>query len=497
MNFIGTIWSILPAIIAIGIALKTKEVYLSLFIGIFVGALLLSDFHIVATIKKIFEVMISNLSDPWNVGILLFLVSLGTIVTLTTKAGGSQAYGNWALKKIKNKKSALFSTFGLGVLIFVDDYFNCLTVGSVMRDISDKFQISRAKLAYIIDATAAPICIIAPISSWAAAVSGYTSGDGFALFLQTIPFNLYALLTIVMIILVIYFNLDFGGMKDHEEAAVEGDVHFGSHDYQEVDDINISQNGKVYDLILPILVLIVSCILCMVYTGGFFEGASFMKAFSECDASLGLVLGSFLTLVFIFILYVPRKVISYNEFAESIPQGFKTMVPAMVILTFAWTLGDIVSTHLQAGLFVQTVLKQYQIATFILPACLFAVGTGLSFATGTSWGTFGILIPIVTGLFAETDSMLVISISSILAGAVCGDHISPISDTTIMASAGAQCNHVYHVSTQIPYAIVVAISCIVGYIFAGITQNVFITFISGLLTLLIIIFFIYKRSSRV
>ena len=496
MNYIGTIWSILPAVIAIGIALKTKEVYLSLFIGIFVGALFLSDFRIVATIEKLFEVMIANLSDPWNVGILLFLVSLGTIVTLTTKAGGSQAYGNWAQKKIKNRKSALFSTFGLGVLIFVDDYFNCLTVGSVMRDISDKFQISRAKLAYIIDATAAPICIIAPISSWAAAVSGYTSGDGFTLFLQTIPFNLYALLTIVMVILVIVLGLDFGSMAEHEQVASEGDVHFGSHDYQEVEDIEISSNGKVMDLVLPIIFLIISCVICMVYTGGFFEGVSFVEAFSACNASLGLVLGSFMTLVFIFVLYLPRKVISYDEFAKSIPQGFKTMVPAMVILTFAWTLGDIVSTHLQAGLFVQTMLRHYDIATFILPACLFVIGSGLSFATGTSWGTFGILIPIVTGLFVETDMMLVICISSVLAGAVCGDHISPISDTTIMASAGAQCHHVYHVSTQIPYAMVVAISCFVGYIFAGITQNVFITFISGLLTLLTIIFFIYKRSSR-
>lgn len=496
MEYIGSIWALLPAIIAIAIALKTKEVYLSLFIGIFVGSLLLSDFHIINTVVRLFEIMIANLSDTWNIGIMLFLVALGTIVTLTTKAGGSQAYGEWAQKKIKNKKSALFSTFGLGVLIFVDDYFNCLTVGSVMREICDKFKISRAKLAYIIDATAAPICIIAPISSWAAAVTGYTSGDGFVLFLQTIPFNLYALLTIIMVILVIAFNLDFGSMKKHELAAKNGDVHFGNLEYKEIEKIEVSSKGTILDLILPVLFLIVSCIMCMVYTGGFFEGVSFIQAFTECDASLGLVLGSFLTLVFTFILYLPRKIISYTEFAESIPAGFKTMVPAMVILTFAWTLGDIVSTHLEAGVFVQTMLKQYEIATFILPACLFVIGAGLAFATGTSWGTFSILIPIITALFSEGDSMLVICISSVLAGAVCGDHISPISDTTIMASAGAQCHHVFHVSTQIPYALVVAVACFVGYIFAGLTQNVFVTFASGLITLLILVFFIYKRELK-
>lgn len=496
MDYIGTIWAILPAVIAIAIALKTKEVYLSLFIGIFVGALLLSDFHIVHTVEKVFEIMMTNLSDSWNIGIMIFLVSLGTLVTLTTKAGGSQAYGNWVQKKIKNKQSALFSTFGLGALIFVDDYFNCLTVGSVMRDICDKFQISRAKLAYIIDATAAPICIIAPISSWAAAVTGYTSGDGFILFLQTIPFNLYALLTIIMVILVIKMDLNFGGMKKHELVASDGDVHFGNKEYQEIENIKVSQKGNIFDLILPVLFLIISCIVCMIYTGGFFNGVSFIEAFTECNASMGLVLGSFLTLVFTFILYLPRKIITYTEFAESIPAGFKSMVPAMIILTFAWTLGDIVSTHLQAGVFVQTMLKQYDIATFILPSCLFIIGSGLAFATGTSWGTFGILIPIVTGLFSEGDPMLVISISSVLAGAVCGDHISPISDTTIMASAGAQCHHVFHVSTQIPYAMVVAVACFVGYIFAGLTQNVAITFVSGLATLLILVFFIYKRELK-
>lgn len=493
MDFIGTFWALIPAIIAIVIALKTKEVYISLFIGVFVGGLLLSGFHPIAAIETVFETMMSSLSDTWNIGILIFLVFLGTIVALMTRAGGSRAYGEWATRRIKNKKSALLSTFGLGVLIFVDDYFNCLTVGSVMRNVCDEFKISRAKLAYIIDSTAAPICIIAPISSWAAAVSGYTSRDGFTLFLQTIPFNLYALLTIVMVLCVIRLDLNIGSMKEYEISAQNGDVHHGNEEYKDVHFIEISDKGKVLDLILPVLFLIMSCITCMVYTGGFFNGVSFIEAFTNCNASLGLVLGSFFTLVFIFLLYLPRRILSYNEFAECLPTGFKMMVPAMTILALAWTLGDIVSTHLQAGLFVSTMLEQYQISVAILPACLFVIAAGLAFATGTSWGTFGILIPIVTAIFTEGNPMLVICISSILAGAVCGDHISPISDTTIMASAGAQCHHVGHVSTQLPYALVVAVACIIGYIVAGLTQNVLFTFLSGLLTLLCIIFYLKRK----
>lgn len=497
MEFVGTIWAILPALIAIIIALKTKEVYVSLFIGIVFGALLLNQFNLMQTIVSVFEIMIESLSDTWNIGILIFLVFLGTIVALMTKAGGSKAYGEFAKRKIKSKQTALFSTFLLGVLIFVDDYFNCLTVGNVMRDITDKLNISRAKLAYIIDATAAPICIIAPISSWAAAVSGYTSGDGFTLFLQTIPFNLYALLTIVMVILVIKLDLNFGEMKEHEIAASNGDVCYGNNDYQEVEQVEVSNKGKTYDLILPVIFLIVSCILCMVYTGGFFEGVSFIEAFTNCNASLGLVLGSFFTLVFIFVLYMSRQVISYHDFTSCIPIGFKMMVPAMTILTLAWTLGDIVSTHLQAGEFVSTMLSNFQIGVAILPMTLFIVASGLAFATGTSWGTFGILIPITTALFTEGDPMLVISIASILAGAVCGDHISPISDTTIMASAGAQCHHVSHVSTQLPYAFVVAIACVAGYLVAGFTQNVVLTFVSGLVVLSVIVGFIYLKSKKV
>lgn len=496
MNFIGTGWALLPAVVAIVLALKTKEVYISLFIGIFIGALLFNDFHLFKAILSVFEVMMERLSSIWNIGILIFLVFLGIIVALMTRAGGSQAYGNWATRTIKNQKMALLSSFGLGVLIFVDDYFNCLTVGSVMRDICDRFKISRAKLAYIIDATAAPICIIAPISSWAAAVTGYTTGDGFTLFLQTIPFNLYALLTIAMVLCVIFFDINIGKMKEHEQAARQGDVFNGKCDYGKAQEMEVSDKGKVYDLVLPVIFLIVSCILCMVYTGGFFDGVPFVTAFSQCDASLGLVIGSFLTLIFMFLLYMPRKVITYNDFAQCIPQGFKMMVPAMTILTLAWTLGSFVSVQLEAGVFVQEMLNTYNIPLFILPPVLFLVATGLAFSTGTSWGTFAILIPIVTDIFASGSSMLVISIASILAGAVCGDHVSPISDTTIMASAGAQCNHVYHVSTQLPYAMVVAISCFAGYIVAGITHNVFFTFIAGLCTLFLILFCIVKKNKQ-
>ena len=448
MNYVKTIWALLPPVIAIIFALKTKEVYISLLIGIVSGTLLLTNFHLVESLNLLFDTVVNCLSKPSNIGILIFLVMLGIIVTLMTKSGGSQAYGKWAKKKMKSSKQSLFSTFILGVVIFVDDYFNCLTVGSVMREITDEFKVSRAMLAYIIDSTAAPVCIIAPISSWAAAVSGYTSGDGFQLFLNTIPFNLYALLTIVMVCYVIGSEFHFGKMKKHELAAQNGDVCFGDDSYQTNEEISYNQKGKVLDLILPVIVLIMSCIIGMIYTGGFFDGKDLITAFSQCDASRGLVYGTFVTLV--FVLYIPRKIISYNEFVECIPEGFKAMVPSILILVLAWSLGDLVSNQLQAGAFVYNTLQSASISTAILPACLFIVGAGLSFSTGTSWGTFGILIPMATSLFPEGSTMLVISIASILAGAVCGDHISPISDTTIMASTGAKCNHLYHVTTQIP-----------------------------------------------
>ena len=497
MNYVKTIWALLPPVIAIIFALKTKEVYISLLIGVVSGTLLLTNFHLVESLNLLFDTVVNCLSKPSNIGILIFLVMLGIIVTLMTKSGGSQAYGKWAKKKMKSSKQSLFSTFILGVVIFVDDYFNCLTVGSVMREITDEFKVSRAMLAYIIDSTAAPVCIIAPISSWAAAVSGYTSGDGFQLFLNTIPFNLYALLTIVMVCYVIGSEFHFGKMKKHELAAQNGDVCFGDDSYQTNEEISYNQKGKVLDLILPVIVLIMSCIIGMIYTGGFFDGKDLITAFSQCDASRGLVYGTFVTLVFVFILYIPRKIISYNEFVECIPEGFKAMVPSILILVLAWSLGDLVSNQLQAGAFVYNTLQSASISTAILPACLFIVGAGLSFSTGTSWGTFGILIPMATSLFPEGSTMLVISIASILAGAVCGDHISPISDTTIMASTGAKCNHLYHVTTQIPYALVVASACFIGYLVAGFTQNLLLTLLSAFGSLFIIIFMIrlYQKKS--
>ena len=493
MNYVKTIWALLPPVIAIIFALKTKEVYISLLIGIVSGTLLLTNFHLIESLNLLFDTVVNCLSKPSNIGILIFLVMLGIIVTLMTKSGGSQAYGKWAKKKMKSSKQSLFSTFILGVVIFVDDYFNCLTVGSVMREITDEFKVSRAMLAYIIDSTAAPVCIIAPISSWAAAVSGYTSGDGFQLFLNTIPFNLYALLTIVMVCYVIGSEFHLGKMKKHELAAQNGDVCFGDDSYQTNEEISYNQKGKVLDLILPVIVLIMSCIIGMIYTGGFFDGKDLITAFSQCDASRGLVYGTFVTLIFVFILYIPRKIISYNEFVECIPEGFKAMVPSILILVLAWSLGDLVSNQLQAGAFVYNTLQSASIST----ACLFIVGAGLSFSTGTSWGTFGILIPMATSLFPEGSTMLVISIASILAGAVCGDHISPISDTTIMASTGAQCNHLYHVTTQIPYALVVASACFIGYLVAGFTQNVLLTLFVAFVSLSIIIFVIrlYQKKS--
>ena len=496
MNYVKTIWALLPPVIAIIFALKTKEVYISLLIGVVSGTLLLTNFHLVESLNLLFDTVVNCLSKPSNIGILIFLVMLGIIVTLMTKSGGSQAYGKWAKKKMKSSKQSLFSTFILGVVIFVDDYFNCLTVGSVMREITDEFKVSRAMLAYIIDSTAAPVCIIAPISSWAAAVSGYTSGDGFQLFLNTIPFNLYALLTIVMVCYVIGSEFHFGKMKKHELAAQNGDVCFGDDSYQTNEEISYNQKGKVLDLILPVIVLIMSCIIGMIYTGGFFDGKDLITAFSQCDASRGLVYGTFVTLVFVFILYIPRKIISYNEFVECIPEGFKAMVPSILILVLAWSLGDLVSNQLQAGAFVYNTLQSASISTAILPACLFIVGAGLSFSTGTSWGTFGILIPMATSLFPEGSTMLVISIASILAGAVCGDHISPISDKTIMASTVVNYNHLYHVTTQIPYALVVASACFIGYLVAGFTQNVLLTLFVAFVSLCIIIFMIRLYQKR-
>lgn len=501
-NGIGTLWSLLPPIVAIGLALITKEVYSSLFIGILTGGVIYASstasgfagmFNAVVQ-----EGLIANLADSYNVGILIFLVVLGIIVVLMNKAGGSRAYGEWAAKHIKSRAGASLATFFLGVLIFVDDYFNCLTVGSVMRPVTDKHNISRSKLAYLIDATAAPVCIIAPISSWAAAVSGTVDGvNGIELFIKTIPYNLYALLTLAMVIFISLSDVDFGPMKLHENNAKKGDLFTTKNSVYDADEAPKHSKGKVIDLILPVIVLIVLCVIGMIYTGGFFSGANFIDAFADCDASFGLSLGSMGALILIIGYFMCRRVLSFTECMDSIAAGFKQMVPAILILTFAWTLKTMTNL-LDAAPFVSGIVESATAIKILLPLILFAVAIGLSFATGTSWGTFGILIPIVTGVFASDlaavadggaiPSMVIICISACLAGAVCGDHCSPISDTTIMASTGAQCDHVNHVSTQLPYAFTVAGVCAVGYLISGFVQNVFVVLGASFVLLLAVLF---------
>ena len=466
----ATILSLLPPVIAIALALITKEVYSSLFMGILAGALLYSNFNIWGMVTVTFDTMIGMISDSWNVGILMFLVLLGMLVSLINKAGGSDAYGRWASEHIKTKAGALASTALLGVLIFIDDYFNCLTVGSVMRPVTDKHRISREKLAYIIDATAAPVCIIAPISSWAAAVSSVApEGEGLSLFIRSIPYNLYALLTLGMVFFLAFTGMDFGKMKLAEENVVIPQEENADHS---------GKKGGVLDLILPIGVLIISCVVTMIYTGGFFDAGSdsywnLIDAFANSDASVGLVLGAFIALMVTFLLYIPRKVITFQEFTSALPEGFKSMVSAILILVFAWTLSG-VTNQMGAKVFVAEFVRSAagNLANF-LPAIVFAIGVGLAFSTGTSWGTFGVLLPIVCAVFPSGE-LMIISVSACLAGAVCGDHCSPISDTTIMASAGAKCEHISHVNTQLPYAMTVAGVSFVGYILAGFVQNVWI-----------------------
>ena len=469
----ATFISLLPPIIAIVLALITKEVYMSLFIGILSGSLLYTMFHPVQTVTKTFDTIIAKLADGWNVGIIIFLVILGIMVSLINKAGGSAAYGEWAAKKIKGRKGASLATFALGAMIFVDDYFNCLTVGSVMRPVTDKSKISRAKLAYLIDATAAPICIIAPISSWAAAVTSVApEGEGLSLFIRSIPYNFYALLTIVMVIAISLMGFDYGSMKKHELNAEKGDLFTSGKEENETEAVPANtKKGRVLDLVLPVVVLIVSCVIGMVYTGGFFDGIDFITAFSECDASVGLVLGSFVALAFTFVYYLVTGRLNFKELTDSFTEGFKAMVPAIMILTFAWTLSGI-TMDLGAKVFVAEFVRANATGlTWLLPAIVFVIAIGLAFSTGTSWGTFGILLPIVCAVFPGGGELMVISISACLAGAVCGDHCSPISDTTIMASAGAQCNHINHVSTQLPYALTVATVSFVTFLIAGLVQN--------------------------
>ena len=476
----ATVFALLPPVIAIGLALITKEVYTSLLAGIITGGLLYSNFNLELMINTIFFQedggMVYKLADAWNVGILVFLVMLGILVSMLNKAGGSAAFGKWASKHIKTRIGAQISVMILGVLIFVDDYFNCLTVGSVMRPVTDRHKVTRAKLSYIIDATAAPVCIIAPISSWAAAVTSSVPEDsginGFAVFLQTIPYNLYAILTLVMVLLVTVLRVDFGPMKKHEMNAIAGDLFTTpGRPYEGNEEEVINEKAHVLDLILPVAVLIASCIVAMVYTGGFFEGASFVDAFAASDASVGLVLGGAVTLVFTFIYYMMRDVLSFEEFAKCIPEGFQSMIAPILILTMAWTLSGMTNL-LGAKYFVADLVANSASAMQgFLPMIIFLVAAFLAFATGTSWGTFSILIPIVIGVFPE-GQMMVISIASCLAGAVCGDHCSPISDTTIMASAGGHCEHVNHVVTQLPYVLVVGSVCMVGYLLIGIFKVV-------------------------
>lgn len=469
-RFFNTFWSLLPPIIAIALALITKEVYSSLFIGIVVGGLLYSNFAFEATVLHVFnDGIVASVTDSYNMGILIFLVILGAMVCLMNKAGGSAAFGRWAKTHIKSRVGAQLASILLGCLIFIDDYFNCLTVGSVMRPITDKHNISRVKLAYIIDATAAPICIIAPISSWAAAVAGFAEdGQGFNLFLRAIPYNYYALLTIVMMVGLVVMKMDYGMMRTFESNAIEnGDLFSGPNPYATAEENVVEDKGRVLDLVLPVAVLIVCCVTGMLYSGGFFSGEGFITAFSNSDASVGLMLGSAFALVFTLVYFLLRRSMTFKEMMGCIPEGFKAMVPAIMILTFAWSL-KAMTDSLGAKYFVRDFVRTSATGVqMLLPVIVFVIGCLLAFATGTSWGTFGILIPIVQNVFSMDDPMAIICISACMAGAVCGDHCSPISDTTIMASAGAQCDHVNHVSTQLPYAITCAAVAGITYLIAG------------------------------
>lgn len=467
----GTFWALVPPVIAIALALITKEVYSSLFVGIVVGGLFASNFKPIAAVDNIVnEGIIAAVSGI--AGIFVFLVVLGGIVALVNKAGGSAAFGEWAKKNIKSRVGAMLATFLLGILIFIDDYFNCLTVGSVMRPVTDAHKISRAKLSYLIDATAAPICMIAPISSWAAAVSEFApEGQGLALFIKAIPYNFYSLLTLVFIIALALMKFDYGPMALHEKNAIENGDLYTCGDRVESEQVIPSSKGKVIDLVLPIIVLIVICVFALVYVGGILDGANFIDAFSNTDATVGLPWGGLIALVFTIIYMVARRVMTFKEAMDCVPKGFIAMVPAITILTLATSLKNMTGL-LGADAYVAGLMNGAAagLANF-LPAIIFVVACFLAFSTGTSWGTFGILIPIVVAIFPEGSEILIIGMSACLAGAVCGDHCSPISDTTIMSSAGGECNHINHVSTQIPYAVSVAAISFVMYAVAGFVQN--------------------------
>ena len=496
----NTFWALTPPLIAISLALITREVYGSLFFGMLTGALLNADFDPVGGLNRLFpDGVMAMLADKWNVGILVFLVILGTMVQLMNRTGGSAAFGTWAANRIKSREGAQLSTMLLGCIIFIDDYFNCLTVGSVMRPVTDKHHISRAKLAYLIDSTAAPICIIAPISSWAAAVSGFVKNEnGMSIFVQSIPYNFYALLTLLMMIFIICMKIDYGSMLLHEQNAHRGDL-FTSGSIRQTQDESqqAEEKGIVLDLVIPVVLLVVGCVIGMIYTGGFFQGKNFIDAFAASNASVGLVLGSAVALILTFNYYWARQSLTFSECMASLPEGFKQMVPAMLILTFAWTLKDMTDS-LGAATYVAHMLE-HSAAGFMnfLPAIIFVVATGLAFASGTSWGTFGILIPIVVSCFQNVDpELMIISISACMAGAVCGDHCSPISDTSIMSSAGAQCDHLNHVTTQLPYAMTTSVVSFLTFLVMGFTRSALFSLVFGVAVLLAFLLFVRYRINK-
>ena len=501
-NYYSTFMSLAPPIIAIVLALVTKEVYSSLFIGVLAGALLYSNFDLIGAFNAIVnDGLIGNVGDSWNAGILIFLVLLGIMVALVNAAGGSAAFGRWAKEHVKTRAGAQLATFALGILIFIDDYFNCLTVGSVMRPVTDGNKISRAKFAYIIDATAAPICMIAPISSWAAAVTSVVGEEnGLTYFVRAIPYNFYSLLTLVFIVAIALMKFDFGPMKKHEDNAARGDLFtYGGPVMSDEEDPRGSSKGRVLDLVLPIGVLIVSSVLCLMYVGGFFAPGeayhNFVAAFGNTDATVGLPMGGVIALVITIIYMVCRRLVSFKEAMSCIPKGLCAMVPAILILTLATSLKTMTGM-LGSDVFVQNALANAATLQKFLPAIIFLVAIGISFATGTSWGTFGILIPIVLSVFPAGSELAVIGMSACLAGSVCGDHCSPISDTTIMSSAGAQCEHVNHVSTQLPYAITVAVVSFVCYLVTGFVQNWIITLPLGIVMMLATLFVIRSLTSK-
>lgn len=498
----GTFWSLVPAIVAIVLALLTKEAYSSLFIGIIMGGLFFSGFSFTGTLTHIFkDGLVAQLSDSYNVGILVFLVFLGIIVCLMNKAGGSAAFGKWAAEHVKSRVGVQLATILLGLLIFIDDYFNCLTVGSVMRPVTDRQKVSRAKLAYLIDSTAAPVCIIAPISSWAAAVSGFApeGTNGLLLFIRAIPYNYYAILTIIMMVFLAVFKLDYGPMATHEENAKKGDLFTVAATQNEKDESSaVVGNGKVIDLVLPIIVLIVSCVIGMIYTGGFFSGETFINSFANSDASVGLVLGSFGGLVVTLVFYIVRRVLPFKACMACITEGFKAMVPAITILALAWTLKSMTDSLGAASYVAGLVAKTAGTLLYFLPAVVFAIACLLAFASGTSWGTFGILIPITLTVFPLSDGnpLSIICVAACMAGAVCGDHCSPISDTTIMSSAGAKCDHLTHVSTQLQYAVSVALVSFVTYIIAAFVKNAVVSLLIGIVLMIAFLSVIKKIKNR-